>query len=67
MRNATIGQRVRSLREAKGLTQGELGKKARLHRVQVTQIEGDRFRSPRLETLRRLAKALGVSLTQLLE
>ncbi len=67
MRKATIGQRVRALREAKDLTQKELGKRARLHRVQVAQVEGDRYRSPRLETLRRLAKALGVSLAELLE
>ncbi len=67
MRRSTIGQRVRALREKRGFTQEELGKQAGLHRVQIAQVEGDRYRSPRLETLRRLAKALRVSLADLLE
>jgi transcriptional regulator with XRE-family HTH domain len=67
MARRSVGQRVRALREAKGLTQDELATRAGLHRVHVTQIEGGRYESPRLDTLRRLAKALGVSLAELLE
>ncbi len=67
MRDSTIGERVRALREKRGFTQEELAQRAGLHRVQIAQVEGDRYRSPRLETLRRLAKALKVSLAELVE
>ncbi len=67
MKGIAVGKRLRELRESKGLTQEELGKRAGLHRVHVTQWESGRYPDPRLETLRRLAKALGVSLGELLE
>ncbi len=67
MRHRSIGERIRVLREERGYTQGELGERAGLHRVQIAQLEADRYQSPRLQTLRAVAKALGVSLTDLLE
>ncbi len=67
MQHRSIGERIRGLRKEHGLTQAELGERAGLHQVQIAQLEADRYRSPRLETLRAVAKALGVSLTDLLE
>ena len=67
MPRRTLGDRIRAFRAAQGLTQDALAARAGLHRVHVTQIEGGRYPSPRLDTLRRLTKALGVSLTELLE
>ncbi len=61
-----LHKKVRSLREARGLTQAELAKRAGLHRVYLTQLELGIHRNQTLGTLRRLAKALGVSLTELL-
>jgi transcriptional regulator with XRE-family HTH domain len=43
-----------------------LAKRAKLHRVYVAQIEGQR-KTPSLAALERLAKALGVPVTALLE
>jgi len=57
---------LRKLREAKGLTQGELGDRAGLHRVYVTKLETGAETNPTLDTLKGLAKALGVPVTDLL-
>ncbi len=67
MAKTQIGKRVRQLREAKGLTQEALAAKSGLHRVYLAQLEIGRNQNPQLETLQRLAKALGVSLAELLE
>ena len=58
---------LKKLREAKGLTQGELAERAGLHRVYVTQLETGVEKNPTLDMLERLAKALGVPASQLLE
>ncbi len=57
---------LKTLREAKGLTQGELAERAGLHRVYVTQLEIGVETNPTLDTLERLAKALGVPASELL-
>jgi transcriptional regulator with XRE-family HTH domain len=62
----TFGMRIRTLRETKGLTQAALGKRAKLHRVYVAQIEAQ-TKTPSLAALERLAKALGVPVAKLLE
>ena len=52
--------RLRELRTAAGLTQGELAEKAGLTRVGVAQLEIGR-RKPAWETVLALCKALGVT------
>jgi transcriptional regulator with XRE-family HTH domain len=54
------------LRRAAGLSQEELSFRAAIHRTQISLIEGG-HRMPRLDTLIKLAGALGVSLQDLLE
>jgi transcriptional regulator with XRE-family HTH domain len=51
---------TRRLREAAGLSQEALAFRADVHRTQVSMIEGG-HRSPRLDTLIKLAGALGVT------
>jgi len=67
MRHHSIGERVRALRKERGLTQTVLGERAGLHQVQIAQLEADRYQSPRLQTLHAVAKALGVSIIELLD
>jgi transcriptional regulator with XRE-family HTH domain len=62
---ATIGQSVKDLRAAAGLTQQELAVKAGLSVSVVSQIEQGTNADPRLSTLAALARALGVNLDQL--
>jgi transcriptional regulator with XRE-family HTH domain len=62
---AIIGQSVKDLRAAAGLTQQELAVRAGLSVSVVSQIEQVTNADPRLSTLAALAGALGVSLDQL--
>ena len=58
---------LREMREAASLTQRDLAKKARVTQGYIAQLEMGLRKNPSLETLKRLAKALGVPVTALLE
>jgi transcriptional regulator with XRE-family HTH domain len=60
-----LHQTIRRLREQAGLTQEVLARRAGIHRVTLGEIEAGR-EEPRLDTLRRLARALNVSVADLL-
>lgn len=69
MMNPTIRKlkmRLQHLRRAKGWTQAELAKKARVTQALVSQLEAGKKASPSVVPLLRLARALGVSVEQLL-
>jgi len=57
---------IRGLRDAKGLTQVELAKRAKVTRGYLAQLEAGHKKNPSLPTLRKLAKALGVPVAELL-
>lgn len=54
-----FGLQVRAIREQRGLSQEALAAAAGLHRTAVTHIEGA-TRSATIETVRKLATALGI-------
>ncbi len=58
--------RLRHLREAKGMSLRTLADKAGVAFAAINRIELGKT-TPRLETLERLAKALGVSVRDLIE
>jgi transcriptional regulator with XRE-family HTH domain len=58
---------IRQLREQRHLTQVELARKAKLTQGYVTMIETGVRKNPSLAILKRLARALGVPVTALLE
>jgi transcriptional regulator with XRE-family HTH domain len=60
-----VGATIRHLREAQGFTQAALARRAGLSRMHVIRIERDDI-SPTLDTLERIAKALGVTVRNLL-
>jgi transcriptional regulator with XRE-family HTH domain len=64
-----IGMKVRKLREAHGFSQAALAKKAGVSQPYLSQLEaGTRGnKRPGIVILQRLAKALGVPVTALLE
>jgi len=62
---AHIGWRVRELRQQKGLTTYELAKRSGILRPNISRIESGRH-VPSVDTLDRLARALGVSPADLL-
>jgi putative transcriptional regulator len=60
-----MGMRIRAARAVKGLSQAELAKRARVTREYVNKLEAGRY-DPTVGVLTRLAKALGVPVTELL-
>jgi transcriptional regulator with XRE-family HTH domain len=61
-----LDQVLRELRERKGLTQEALAFKAKVTPGYVAQLELGLRENPSLDVVRRLARALGVRLTELL-
>ena len=58
---------LRKLRNDRGLTMAELAKKADVTDAYIAQLETGKKGNPSLEVLKRLARALGVPVTELLE
>jgi transcriptional regulator with XRE-family HTH domain len=61
-----FGARLRELRRKKGWTQEELGERAEMNGIQVGHIERGAS-DPKLSTVLKLARALGVSAADLLD
>lgn len=59
-----IGERIRALRELKGLSQGDIEKRCGLLRVYISRVENGHT-VPAVETLEKFAHALEVPLYQL--
>lgn len=57
-----VGQTIRSLRKAQGLTQEKLAEKAGLHRTYIGALERGE-KSPTVETLARVARALNSTMS----
>jgi transcriptional regulator with XRE-family HTH domain len=64
---STIAKNIRRLRQAKGLSQDRLSKLADLSLNSIVNIESGNNPNPTIETLERIAKALGVSVEELLK
>jgi len=60
-----LGERIKTLRLEKGLTQGELGDLCDMEKTGISRIETGRT-NPTILTLRKIAAALGLHLTGLL-
>lgn len=61
-----IGRRIKEARHKLGLTQEELGERARLHYSYIGQVErGNKV--PSLKTLKKIAQALNIRIEILLE
>jgi len=60
-----LGARLRKLRLEAGLTQAELARRTGIHRPNIARVEAGRH-TPSLETLARIANAIGVSTTHVL-
>ena len=60
----TTGQRIKEARKKAGITQKELGNRLGISFQSVAQWEND-LRNPKLETLQRIADALGIHMLDL--
>jgi transcriptional regulator with XRE-family HTH domain len=59
-----VGERLKALRIRRALTQEELAQRAGLSKNAVNRLEVDKA-EPRMSTLRKLARALGVDPSEL--
>ena len=63
--SGNLGERLRALRLAAGLTQAELARRTGIHRPNIARVEAGRH-TPSLDTLNRLASAIGVPAARVL-
>lgn len=61
-----FGKRLAAIRKRKGITQERLADKVELHRTYIGFIEQGK-RNPSIANIRKIAKALSVSLKELFE
>lgn len=61
-----VAARIAEIREKRGLTQAALAARARLNRVTLARLERA-MHPPNLDTLERIARALGVELVDLVK
>lgn len=64
---STIGKNIKRFRQDKGLSQDKLSKLADLSLNTVVKMELDESPNPTIETMQRIAKALEVSVDDLLK
>lgn len=61
----TLGERLRTLRELAGLSQTALAERSKVQRPLISMLESGKQTGMTLDTARKLARALGVSLDML--
>lgn len=62
-----IGKNIKKLRQEKGISQDKLSKLADISLNTVVKLELDQSPNPTLETIQKLAKALDVSIDDLVK
>jgi len=67
MSSTRFARMLKGLRDQRGLSQRELAAKAKVTGAYVAMLETGRRKNPSLAILQRLAKALDVPVTELLE
>jgi transcriptional regulator with XRE-family HTH domain len=67
MSNQELSKNLKKLRDKKGFSQDRLAKLADVANNTVIKIEQGENKNPTLETLKKLANALGVSLDDLIK
>ena len=66
MSNLKLGKKIKSYREQLNMSQKELADKAKVSQSSLHYIEND-INSPTISNLDKIAKALGVSVAELLD
>ena len=61
-----LGRNIRRLREAKGLSQEQFADEAGIHRTYVSDLERG-SRNPTIRVVERVARALGVTASEILK
>jgi len=62
-----IGDNVKKIRKKKGFTQDNLARKADIPYTTLTKLESNVVKKPSVQTVAKIAKALGISIEDLLK
>ncbi len=62
-----IGDKIKRIRNKKGLTQDALARKADIPYTTLTKIESNVIKKPTIQTVAKIAKGLGVSIDDLIK
>lgn len=62
-----IGDKIKKIRNKKGLTQDKLARKAELPYTTLTKIESNVITRPTIQTVVKIAKGLGVGIDDLMK
>lgn len=63
----TVAKNIKKHRKQKGLSQDKLSRLADVSHATIIKIESGGIQSPTIDTVQKIAKALGVSLDELLK
>jgi len=63
---ATIGENIKKYRTKLGMTQDDLVRKSVVKHTTLTKIEGDFVKKPSVQVIAKIAKALDVSIEDLI-
>ena len=64
---STIAKNIKKYRKEKGLSQDKLSRLADVSHATIIKIESGGIQSPTIDTVQKIAKALGVSLDDLMK
>ena len=59
-----FGKNMKKIREAKGMSQGDIYRATKIERAYISNLEAGK-QNPTLETMEKIARALGVSVSDL--
>lgn len=61
----TFGEKLKQIRESKGLGVNQLALKSGVNASQISRFENGKRKDPQMDTVKKLAKALDVSISEL--
>lgn len=66
-KTTTIAKNIKKYRKEKGLSQDKLARLADVSHATIIKIESGGIQSPTIDTVQKIAKALGISLDDLMK
>jgi len=66
-KTTTIAKNIKKYRKDKGLSQDKLARLADVAHATIIKIESGRIQSPTIDTVQKIAKALGIGLEDLMK
>ncbi|NQU83698.1 MAG: helix-turn-helix transcriptional regulator [Parcubacteria group bacterium] len=66
-KSKTVGDKIKSWRKKKDLTQDALAKTANIPYTTIAKIESDVIKNPSLRTITKIAEGLGITIDELVK